>query len=78
MTLYTCSVTQLRRAIAREIESGPHNLSVSAWTARGALELLGQGTMGHSFDSLVDPTINDYTVVVKSLMYVIPLAHPPL
>jgi hypothetical protein len=40
------------------------------WLSRTALELVGQGGMGYSFDSLQDGEVCEYTRVVKDLMYV--------
>ena len=37
---------------------------------RAALELLGQGALGYSFDPLVDDTTNDFAEAVKSYLYV--------
>ena len=37
---------------------------------RAALELLGQGALGYSFDPLVDDTTNDFAEAVKSFLYV--------
>ena len=38
---------------------------------RAALELLGQGALGYSFDPLVDDTSNDFAEAVKSFLYVL-------
>ena len=35
---------------------------------RTALELIGQGGLGHSFDPLVEHVPNDYGVALKSLL----------
>ena len=37
---------------------------------RAALELLGQGALGYSFDPLVDDTTNDFAEAVKSFLCV--------
>lgn len=40
------------------------------WMTRTALELLGQGGFGHSFDSLEDETTNPLAEDIKGLLYV--------
>ena len=37
---------------------------------RAALELVGQGTLGYSFDPLVKDSDNDFAAAVKSFLYV--------
>ena len=41
---------------------------------RTALELVGQGGLGHSFDPLVEDSKDEYTEAVKAFMYVHALA----
>ena len=38
------------------------------WMTRTALELIGQGGLGYSFDPLVDDTINPYVKVIKEIL----------
>jgi hypothetical protein len=37
------------------------------WFTRTALELVGQGGLGHSFDSLKESTVNPYSKAIKNL-----------
>ena len=36
------------------MKDGPRELDMANWMGRTALELVGQGGLGHSFDKLVD------------------------
>lgn len=42
-----------------------------SWLSRTALELIGQGALGHSFDRLVEYTPNVYGEALKALVYVV-------
>ena len=47
-----------------------------SWLGRVALELVGQGTMGYSFDPLVKDRPDSYGQALKTLVYVpAPRAH---
>ena len=61
---------QLRTAIERQVKDGPKDLDVLAWMGRTALELVGQGMMGYSFDPLTEEVHNDFAEAVKSFMCV--------
>ena len=54
----------------------PVCLNMYEWLSRTALELVGQGGMGYSFDSLQDGEVCEYTRVVKDLMYVTSTCPP--
>lgn len=41
-----------------------------AWMGRTALELMGQGGLGYSFDPLVADTADEYGSALKDLMYI--------
>ena len=43
------------------------------WMGRAALELVGQGTIGYSFDPLVADAADEYGEAIKKLMCVLPL-----
>ena len=45
---------------------------------RAALELLGQGALGYSFDPLVDDTTNDFAEAVKSFLCVVSCVTCPV
>ena len=48
------------------------------WMTRLALELLGQGGLGHSFDSLDDAKPNLLAEDLKALMYVLYIPYVAL
>ncbi|KAM5533696.1 hypothetical protein V8D89_012663, partial [Ganoderma adspersum] len=49
-----------------DIGAGSKEVDLLKWMGRAALELLGQGALGYSFDPLVDDTTNDFAEAVKS------------
>ena len=50
------------------MKDGPKELDVLAWMGRTALELIGQGGLGHSFDPLITDSQDDFAQAVKELM----------
>lgn len=79
---------QLTDAISNEISHGGVNkvdddsqfegiLDMSQWMSRAALESVGQGILGYSFDPLNSPSTNRYTKAVRELMFV-PIFLPAL
>lgn len=66
----TNSFTQLRGALIRQVENGSREIDVLGWMTRTALELVGQGGLGHSFDELDDDVPNPFAEALKSLVYV--------
>ena len=70
--------SQLSSAISGEIsdthidvQGDEAVLDMSQWMSRAALESVGQGILGYSFDSLNSPSTNKYTRAVRELMFVI-------
>ncbi|TCD71091.1 cytochrome P450-dit2 [Steccherinum ochraceum] len=59
---------KLRGAINKQVLDGPKEIDLMQWFTRTALELLGQGGLGHSFDSLEDDTENTFTEDLKTLI----------
>ncbi|KAM5542771.1 hypothetical protein V8D89_003732 [Ganoderma adspersum] len=59
---------KLRTAIERQVKDGPKDVDVLAWMGRTALELVGQGMMGYSFDPLTEDVHNDFAEAVKSFV----------
>ncbi|KAM5532962.1 hypothetical protein V8D89_013359, partial [Ganoderma adspersum] len=57
---------KLRDGLIADIGVGSKEVDVLKWMGRAALELLGQGVLGYSFDPLVDDTTNDFAEAVKS------------
>ncbi|KAI0070119.1 cytochrome P450 [Panus rudis PR-1116 ss-1] len=62
-------VHKMRNAIANEVESGVQEIDMLNWMTRAALELVGQGGLGHSFDSLEKDELNPFAEDIKALMY---------
>lgn len=44
-------------------------MDVLAWMGRTALELIGQGGLGHSFDPLVEDSQDEFAEAVKAYVY---------
>ncbi|KAH9949937.1 cytochrome P450 [Amylocystis lapponica] len=61
-------VDQLRRAIAAQVSAGPQEVDVLNWMGRAALELVGQGGLGYSFDKLIEDQPNALGDAIKSLV----------
>lgn len=47
------------------MKDGSATLDMVGWMGRTALELVGQGGLGHSFDPLIEDTQDEYTEAVK-------------
>ncbi|KAI0355873.1 cytochrome P450 [Trametes cingulata] len=45
---------RLRRALLNQVTDGPAEIDMSKWMGRTALELIGRGGLGYSFDPLVE------------------------
>ncbi|KAI0628769.1 cytochrome P450 [Trametes polyzona] len=59
-------VGQLRAAIASRLKDGPRELDLLEWTGRTALELIGQGGLGYSFDPLTRDVADDFASSLKA------------
>ncbi|KAM5531287.1 hypothetical protein V8D89_015042 [Ganoderma adspersum] len=59
---------KLKTALERSVKDGPRDLDILAWMGRTALELVGQGMMGYSFDPLVEEVHNDFAEALKAFM----------
>ena len=53
------------------MSDGPQELDMLGWLGRVALELVGQGTLGYSFDPLVEDRPDSYGEALKTLMCVL-------
>ncbi|PCH40532.1 cytochrome P450 [Wolfiporia cocos MD-104 SS10] len=60
-------VHKLHDGIAAEISGGAPEVDVLNWCGRTALELIGQGGLGYSFDPLVEQIPNDFGDAIKAL-----------
>lgn len=56
--------------MAARLEKGPQELDVLGWMGRTALELIGQGGLGYSFDPLVEDVSEPTGKAIKALLYV--------
>ncbi|KAI0359964.1 cytochrome P450 [Trametes cingulata] len=61
-------VGKLRDAIHTQVSAGVKEVDIAGWMARTALELVGQGGLGHSFDPLIEETRDEHTEAVKALI----------
>lgn len=61
---------KLQDAIRVRVKDGACEIDMLDWMGRTALELVGQGGLGHSFDPLTEETSDEYTEAVKALVYV--------
>ncbi|OBZ67636.1 Docosahexaenoic acid omega-hydroxylase CYP4F3 [Grifola frondosa] len=59
---------KLRDAVASRLQDGPGEVDMLGWMARTALELIGQGGLGYSFDPLVEDKADAYGEAVKQYM----------
>ncbi|KAF9043341.1 cytochrome P450 [Panaeolus papilionaceus] len=56
-------------SIVKQVQDGPKEIDMLAWMGRTALELIGQGGFGHSFDKLSeDATENTFGRALKRIM----------
>ena len=63
------SQPQLRDGMIADIHGGPKEIDVLKWMSRAALELVGQGALGYSFDALVEDSENNFADAAKSFLY---------
>lgn len=63
---------QLESAITFRVKDGPQEVDMLGWMGRTALELIGQGGLGHSFDPLTRDVADDFADSVKAYLYVSP------
>ncbi|KAK7696401.1 hypothetical protein QCA50_001055 [Cerrena zonata] len=59
---------KLRDAIVKQVKTGDQEIDMLNWMTRTALELVGQGGLGWSFDSLEEPGLNPLAELIKSLV----------
>ena len=51
-----------------EIGDSATTVDILGWFGRTALELIGQGGLGYSLDTLTTPTPNDYGEALKKFL----------
>ncbi|EMD33549.1 hypothetical protein CERSUDRAFT_67761 [Gelatoporia subvermispora B] len=59
---------KLEHAMAARLGNGPQELDVLGWMGRTALELIGQGGLGYSFDPLVEDVSEPTGNAIKALL----------
>ena len=59
---------KLQDAISMRVKDGQSEIDMLDWMGRMALELIGQGGLGYSFDSLVASTRNSFGEAIKALL----------
>ncbi|EIM90577.1 cytochrome P450 [Stereum hirsutum FP-91666 SS1] len=58
---------KLNDLLSSRLANGPQELDILEWMTRVALELIGQGGLGYSFETLEEGKTNRYTTAVKML-----------
>ncbi|CDO71925.1 hypothetical protein BN946_scf184940.g72 [Trametes cinnabarina] len=71
MPIFTDIIHNLHDAIASRVEAGTQELDVVGWMGRAALELIGQGGLGHSFDPLIEDYPDEFGNAVKAYFSVV-------
>ncbi|OCH93349.1 cytochrome P450 [Obba rivulosa] len=59
---------KLESAIAARLQNGPQEIDILKWMGRTALELIGQGGLGYSFDPLVEDASDPMGDAIKTLL----------
>ncbi|KAK7682246.1 hypothetical protein QCA50_014833 [Cerrena zonata] len=67
-TIFYSVVHRMSNGIDSEVGNKATTIDIMEWLARGALELIGQGGLGISMDSLGDPTRNPLADSVKMMI----------
>ena len=61
--------SQLEIAIASRVKDGPREIDMLDWMGRTALELIGQGGLGYSFDPLTEDKADEFAESLKGFLY---------
>ncbi len=59
---------RLRDVLARKVKNGETEINVMTWMSRAALEYIGRGGFGFTFDALNENSSSEYSEAVKMLM----------
>ncbi|TCD69775.1 cytochrome P450-dit2 [Steccherinum ochraceum] len=57
---------KLKDAVSKEVQDQPQQVNILEWMGRTALELVGQGGLGYSFDPLTESVPNDFGDAMKA------------
>ena len=70
LSIYTWLIPpQLRNGIRNQIKNQPKDIDILHWSQRTALELVGRGGLGHSFDKLEDDIpYSSYSKALKDVL----------
>jgi hypothetical protein len=71
------SSPQLHEVLTHEVEKADGDINVMKWMSRAALEYIGQGGLGYSFDALDETKTNTYSEVLKAFVYVLSHERKP-
>ncbi|KAI0333098.1 cytochrome P450 [Cubamyces sp. BRFM 1775] len=58
-------IRKLEIAIASRVKDGPKEIDILGWMGRTALELIGQGGLGYSFDPLTEDKADEFAESLK-------------
>ena len=61
---------QLKAAVEVRIQRGDQAIDILGWMGRTALELIGQGGLGYSFDPLTEDVPNEFGDALKAFLWV--------
>ncbi|OJT02020.1 Docosahexaenoic acid omega-hydroxylase CYP4F3 [Trametes pubescens] len=64
--IFTTIIQKLEYAISSRVGNGTQELDILNWMGRTALELIGQGGLGHSFDPLTEDVADEFADSVKA------------
>ncbi|TDL24467.1 cytochrome P450 [Rickenella mellea] len=65
---------QMRDVLKRKVEKGEEDIDVQSCVSRAALEYIGQGGLGYSFDALDESKTNNYSDSLKMVTtFILPL-----
>jgi hypothetical protein len=54
--------------IVTQVQSGTQEIQMMPWFSKTALELIGQGGLGYSFDTFNDSSENQHAQAIKKLL----------
>jgi hypothetical protein len=59
---------QLRDVLTKSLEDGPKEIDMFHWLSRTALEYIGQGGLGYSFDTFGKDDVNEYRRAIENIL----------
>ncbi|KAI0347505.1 cytochrome P450 [Trametopsis cervina] len=66
--IFYSTVHRLRAGVENQVGNGTEEVDILNWMGRTALELIGQGGLGYSFDPLVTESRNAYGDAIKAFV----------